>query len=310
MQVKPVCGLYCFFVSYRIALLRSPIDMERAATQLREAIGKSEIARLESTPDCGTVFQQIAQRCIEAIGPNYAQAASGDPNAIHAMRIALTRLRAARLFFWPIVKGAASPDIERQLRWLNSALGRARNRDVAIQYADRKRYRRWAKNSRQKMLRSQDKAHRRLAKALTSARYTRLASALNQWIVNDPSLHRGQTPRSHETAIYCDERLREWRSEISRKGRYIGTLGRNALHRLRIQSKHYRYMVEALLELDVPVSREDFVFCETAKQVHRGLGDLRDLRRLRKYVGRRPPHYRRRKRKLIQQAARSFRRPP
>jgi CHAD domain-containing protein len=102
--------------------------------------------------------------------------------------------------------------------------------------------------------------------------------------------------------VYCDERLREWRNEISRKGSHLHSLRRKQLHRLRIQSKYYWYMVEALLNLDIPVSREDFLFCEAAKRVPQALGDLRDLKQLRKAVGRRPPYYRKRKRKLLRRA--------
>lgn len=282
--------------------------MKVATAQLREDFRQAQVATLGPPPDCRTTFQQIAERCIKAIEVNQAQAASGDPEAIHAMRIELTWLRAARRFFSPIINDTAWAGIDRQLRWLNSVLGRARNCDVLMQYAGRKRYRGWARHSRRDMLRSQGKAHRRLARKLGSARYNRMTSELKDWISNPPSPHIRQAPQFDQVDLYCDERLREWRDEISRQGRHIGALGRTALHRLRIHSKHYRYMVEALLALDIPISREGVAFCETAKQVHQALGDLRDLRRLRKSVGRRPPHYRKRKRKLIRQAEHSFRR--
>jgi CHAD domain-containing protein len=106
--------------------------------------------------------------------------------------------------------------------------------------------------------------------------------------------------------VYCDDRLREWRDNISGQGQHIRTLRRKPLHRLRIQSKNYRYVVESLLNLDIRVSREDFSFCETAKRVHQALGELRDLRQLSKAVGRWPPHYRKRRRKLIQRVEHSF----
>jgi CHAD domain-containing protein len=106
--------------------------------------------------------------------------------------------------------------------------------------------------------------------------------------------------------VYCDDRLREWRDNISGQGRHIRTLRRKPLNRFRIQSKNYRYVVESLLNLDIRVSREDFSFCETAKRVHQALGELRDLRQLSKAVGRWPPHYRKRRRKLIQRVEHSF----
>jgi hypothetical protein len=51
-------------------------------------------------------------------------------------------------------------------------------------------------------------------------------------------------------------------------------------------------------------------FAEIAKQVHGALGDLRDLKRLRRVARKRPPGYRETKRKLLQQAEKPFRRGP
>jgi len=159
------------------------------------------------------------------------------------------------------------------------------------------------------MLRSQDEAHRRLAKALGSTRYDSLIHALTHWGLSDTSSHVRQAPRTDDIELYCDERLREWRHDISGQGRHIGDLDRKAMHRLRIEGKHYRYVVGSLLNLGVPISRENFSFSEPARRIHQALGDLRDLRQLRKAVGSRPPHYRRRKRKIIRRAEDSFRYP-
>ena len=286
--------------------------MNVVAVQLRERIAKSEVAdeTIRPLPDCRTAFQQIAKSCIEAVRTNKAQAASGDAEAVHAMRIELTRLRAAGLFFSATTNDAAWLRIDRELRWLNSILGKARNRDVAIEYAKRKRYRDWAGTSQRVLVRSRDKAHRRLAKKLASARYGNLISELSHWISERPLHHDEQALRSDRIDNYCDKRLRQWRDEIASQGRHIRALRRKRLHQLRIQSKNYRYMVDALLNLDISIPREDFSFCETAKRVHQTLGDLRDLRQLRKAVGRRPPRYRKRKRKLIKRIENSFRRLP
>jgi hypothetical protein len=45
-----------------------------------------------------------------------------------------------------MVTDAAWPPIRNELRWLNAALGIARDQDVTANYARRKRYRRWAKD--------------------------------------------------------------------------------------------------------------------------------------------------------------------
>jgi CHAD domain-containing protein len=279
--------------------------------QLSEHIANPKPAILETVrtvPDCRTIFQRIAEGCVQVTRTNRDWAAAGDAEAIHVMRIEITRLRAAALFFMSATNDDAWQRIDRQLRWLNSTLGRARDRDVAVDYADRKRYRHWAGHSRRSLLRSQDKAHRRLTKELGSASYSRLTSELDHWISRGPSAGNSQAKPPDWVDTYCDRRLREWRNEISRQGRNIRALRRKPLHQLRIKSKNYRYMVDSLLNLDIPISREDFSFCETAKRVHQALGDLRDLRQLRKAVGRRPPHYRKRKRKLRQRVENLFRR--
>jgi CHAD domain-containing protein len=255
-------------------------------------------------PSCLAFLKRIASSCVQAIESDRKSATSGNPDAVLRMRTEVTRLRAAALFFAPVNDNAEWPHIEHQLRWLNSLLGRSRNRDVVIEYANRKRYLRWSSQSRRSLLRSQDKAHRRLAQKLSSARYRRLASELNHWI----SSQNDQPDRLDQVKAYCDERLREWKDDISRQGRHVHTLGRRPLDRLRIQSRNYRYIVESLLNLDIPVSREDFSFCETAKRVHKTLGDLCDLRQLRKAVGRRPPHYHKRKHALIRRIEHSFQR--
>lgn len=263
-----------------------------------------------SSLDCETSFQKIAKSCVHLVQGNRRSAIAADPEAIHAMRMELTRLRAAVLFFSPMVKDAAWPPIRKELSWLNSALGKARDHDVTVNYTRRKRYRSWAKRSRRAIVRVQEKAHRGLAKKLDSTRYDRLIAALNHWITSGSWLQNDQAFRSERFDLYSQARLCQWRTEIGRKGRHLRTLRRKQLHRLRIQCKRYRYMVAALQLLRVNLSEQDLAFGEAAKQVHRVLGDLRDLRRLRKTVQRRPPYYRKSKRKLLRQAEKAFRRAP
>src|SRR5581483_10776428 len=116
---------------------------------------------IEDSHRCLTCFQRIASTCLQMIESDRELAIAADPKAVHRMRIALTRLRAAALFFAPVSVDATWPGIDLQLRWLHRVLGRARNRDVTIEYADRRRYRRWAGHSHRDLMRLQDKAHRR-----------------------------------------------------------------------------------------------------------------------------------------------------
>src|SRR3974390_1119470 len=141
-----------------------------------------------SAPDCQAAFPSIAKSCINLIEDRVKAAITADPEAIHSMRIELSRLRAAVLFFSPMTDNDAWPGINKELRWLNSALGRARDHDVTANYARRKRYRRWAKSSRRAMMRIQRKADRKLRKKLASARYDRIMKKVEHWITDGPWL--------------------------------------------------------------------------------------------------------------------------
>jgi CHAD domain-containing protein len=223
------------------------------------------------------------------------------------MRIELTKFRAVALFFQPWIAEEEWQPLNKELDWLNSMLGKARNIDVTIEYARRKPYRHWVGRSRGALLRSQGKAHRQLAQALASARYRRLISEADRWLKKTHSAGETNAPPPNHVSEFCEKRLRTWRNELSRQGRRINALGHKEQHRLRIQSKNYRYVVESLLDLNVPLSREDFTFRDNAKRMHHVLGDLRDLRRLRRSIGRRPPHYRKHRRKLKRRIERLFR---
>jgi CHAD domain-containing protein len=261
-----------------------------------------------SLPDCQAAFQSIAKSCVDLIRNHHKAAIAADPKAVHCMRIELTRLRAAVLFFSPMTDDDAWPGINEELRWLNSALGKARDHDVTANYARRKRYRRWAKSSRRALLRAQRKTDRRLSKKLASARYERLTTTVNHWITDGPWLLADRSGRSEHVDAYAQARLHAWRVAISREGRHLRILHRKQLHRLRIQCKRYRYVVAALRGLGVPLGRQDLKFAEIAKRVHGALGDLRDLKRLRRVAHGRPPGYRNRKTKLLQMAESPFRR--
>jgi CHAD domain-containing protein len=130
--------------------------------------------------DCQTAFQQIAKGCLNLIRSHRSAAIAADEEAIHIIRIELTRLRGAVHFFSPMTTDESWPGINKELHWLNSALGKARDRDVTMNYALRKRYRRWAKSSRRALKRMQNKSHRGLGQQLASARYNNLLLALDQ----------------------------------------------------------------------------------------------------------------------------------
>src|SRR4029434_4777431 len=78
--------------------------------------------------------------CVAAIKAHHSSACAGDTEAVHQIRVAITRLRAAVAFFAPIVVDAEWLRLKKEIAWLNGPLGAARDSDVVVEYARRKRY--------------------------------------------------------------------------------------------------------------------------------------------------------------------------
>src|SRR5262245_38449924 len=93
--------------------------------------------------DCAAAFQKIALGCITGIKAHHSSACAGDAEAVHQIRVAITRLRSAVAFFAPFVADAEWLRLKKEIAWLNTSLGAARDSDVLVDYARRKRYRAW-----------------------------------------------------------------------------------------------------------------------------------------------------------------------
>ena len=81
-------------------------------------------AKARKAPTCQSAFQQIARQCVASVRRHHAAACLGNPEAIHQIRIALTKLHAARKFFATMTRDAAWPKLKEELGWLNEALVR------------------------------------------------------------------------------------------------------------------------------------------------------------------------------------------
>ncbi|XIA63469.1 CHAD domain-containing protein [Bradyrhizobium sp. TZ2] len=275
--------------------------------------------------DCATAFQKIALGCVTSIKAHHSSACAGDVEAVHQIRIAITRLRAAVAFFAPIVIDAEWLGLKKEIAWLNGSLGAARDSDVVADYAQRKRYRTWAQLMiGERLDRRQMQDHRQLVRCLRSARVQRLMAAMAGWIKQGPWLARwqGRARRNDDLPLeaYCERELNRWRERLIRKGRQLETLNASRRHRLRIKVKRFRYMLEALTDTVAVRGRGEFHHLHRpAKRLQRVLGDLRDLKRFAglavpsspaengKQGKKRPPGYRRRKEKLLSGAIEAYR---
>src|SRR5437660_7360616 len=91
---------------------------------------------------CAAAVRRLATGCLAEIAVNQHAAGLGKVDAIHRMRVGITRLRAAVSFFAPMTADTAWPELKEELRWLNRALGSARDVDVVVENLRHQRYRR------------------------------------------------------------------------------------------------------------------------------------------------------------------------
>jgi CHAD domain-containing protein len=272
--------------------------------------------------DCATAFQKIALDCVAKVRLHHSSACDGDAEAVHQFRVAITRLRAAVSFFAPITHDAEWRRLKKELVWLNGSLGAARDSDVVVEYAARKRYRAWAQRMIGRDLDAhQARDHRRMVRCLRSLRFHDLVEAMSAWVGGGRWLRRWEQMVRRKSAkplkAYCERGLNRWRRRLIRKGRRLKTLDASDRHRLRIRAKRFRYMLEALTDIVPVFDRGDFRHVHRpAKQLQRSLGDLRDLKRFARPGlsaesdspgEHRPPGYRRQRQKLRSAAISAYR---
>jgi CHAD domain-containing protein len=272
--------------------------------------------------DCATAFQKIALDCVAKVRLHHSSACAGDAEALHQIRVAMTRLRAAVSFFAPITVDAEWQRLKKEVAWLNGPLGAARDSDVIVEYAGRERYRAWA----QRVIGGdidarQARDHRRMVRCLRSQRFNDLIEAMSGWIGGGSWLRRWERKARNKPAkplkAYSESELNRWRQRLIRKGRKLKTLGASKRHRLRIKAKRFRYMLEALTGIVPVFDHDEFRHVHRpAKRLQRALGDLRDLKRFAKpglpaegdHPGQhRPPGYRRQRQKLRRAAMSAYR---
>lgn len=94
---------------------------------------KASTVQLDPSLTSGEACRTIAQGCIGQLVANQeALAATGDGEAVHQMRVALRRLRAAINLFKDFLDTPQTAAVKEQMRWLQAHLGPARDAEVFI----------------------------------------------------------------------------------------------------------------------------------------------------------------------------------
>lgn len=177
-----------------------------------------------------------------------------DPEGVHKMRVATRRLRASLRAFRRLLPDYAYDHLEPEVKWLASVLGDARDADVcemsAVQYVGvledlpASALAPYIGRMRQTTL----GAHAELVDALAGPRYAELVGSLNAFI----SLGLEEDHGGEERVKDCEERIvgKELSKTLKRARKVSKKSSPRKLHKLRIQAKRLRYLLEVFFEVD------------------------------------------------------------
>ena len=182
----------------------------------------------------------------------------GEDNAhnVHAMRVTTRKIRAALRLFREMLPEPARTTLQEELRWLAAELGRARDSDVFCATLQACRKQLDAQDAAvldyhlQHLAAARSRVGRIMIEALGSSRCASLFERYAGFVSDQPSpfaLNRWSSFRICDgVSVYLDKSLRR----IAKRGRRIGKRSpARELHRLRIDVKRYRYLLEYFLPL-------------------------------------------------------------
>jgi len=201
----------------------------------------------------GRSFTLIGRACLRHLVANVPAMLGRDETALHQMRVALRRLRAAVSLFSVVVGDDRAEAIKTELRWLARELGPARDLDTLLFEVIKPLRKRHANEPGLASIgnmfaRKRLKSYRQAHEAVQSARFRTLVLNTVEWVeagswsTSEEAAMR--TRREMPIEIYAAEQLSRRCKRIKRRGARINELNAEQLHRLRIQVKKARYAIE------------------------------------------------------------------
>jgi CHAD domain-containing protein len=172
-----------------------------------------------------------------------------DPEAVHDMRVASRRLRAALALFAPYVP-ARGVRLGAELKWVADALGEVRDLDVQLLQLQAwghelsAQEEKWLLDPVRAIEDRRESARARLLRVLDSSRFERMVASLTSMLQQGPA--RGG-PAALPVVAVAPALIRERHKKVRRAGDRLNEHSHPAdLHRLRIRGKRLRYALEFL----------------------------------------------------------------
>src|SRR5271168_473630 len=118
---------------------------------------------------CEVAFRTAATHHLHQLTAQHPGTCAGEAVALHAMRVAMARLKTAIALFSPMVEGDEQLRLAVELKWLNAHLGIVRDLDVALERLTKIKHQTGASGRSWK--RERIACQRHLIRALDSLRY-------------------------------------------------------------------------------------------------------------------------------------------
>ena len=228
---------------------------------------------LHAADDPGTAVRKVLGRQLERMRAHDPGTRAGDVDALHDMRVATRRARAAVRAFGDGLPADLRTHLAGELRWLGGLLGKVRDLDVQMANLDRYLAEVPADHAAalQKFhghLSAEREQHRQeLLRELDALRYFDLLTQLEALTGQAQAAPPASPSREHIGALGRRAIRRAYRRLVKRGSSIQANPTAEDLHALRIRSKRLRYLLEFLRDL----------IGEPGKRVIRQLVRLQDI---------------------------------
>jgi inorganic triphosphatase YgiF len=248
---------------------------------------RAEPVALDRHMSVASAFQIIARECLRHLAANAPGiVARDDAEAVHQMRVATRRLRAAMSLFGDFVGDTRLEDIKTELRWIAGSLAEARGIDVFMTDVLEPMRRRHPREPGMFELAKyfaerRHHAHEEARGAVGSPRFNEALIALAAWIETGPWCAPADAQKRAELDMpvltLATEELERRCKRILRQGRSIKKLDPQSRHALRIRVKKLRYATDFFSSLYRKQAKRQRKFVGSLERFQDLLGELNDL---------------------------------
>lgn len=243
-------------INFRLEIRTKAARGYQLTEGLKPGPQKAKPLDLQADMTAGAAFVAAARNCLEQIKVNEAvvlldRDAVRDPEGIHQLRVGVRRLRALVTVFKNVLSKEAYGFLGTELRWLQGALGPARDWDVFVLETLTPLRRRLPEDTDLAALGEVAEARRELANqaakaALLTTRYTDLLLRFELWLDNGGWALRGGGDQSPDRRVvgFAANALKGRAGKLHKLSGKWKTLPEAELHEVRILAKKLRYTVE------------------------------------------------------------------